>query len=160
MIEASITGTLPDFEVTDFDEPLHEAANIMLTSVRENFAAGGRPVTWPVLARTGFPSHLVDSGELAGSIMAEVGGDYAEVHTDVPYAAIHNFGGVIQHPGSQMFQAFTIGGKWVFTQHTRPHPIHIPQREFMMFQQEDIDRIITLFQDYTFFLIDSSGRPI
>ena len=50
---------------------------------------------------------------------------------DVKYAAIHEYGGVIHHPGSYKFQVFKIGGKTIFTHGTVAHDIPIPMRSFM-----------------------------
>ncbi len=62
----------------------------------------------------------------------------------IPYARIQEEGGVIQHPGSDKFQAFFVGngggfsggiqqGTMVFTRKTKPHPIPIPEHPYMRF---------------------------
>ena len=50
---------------------------------------------------------------------------------NIPYAAIHEYGGVIQHPGSDKFQAWDGPGGPVFTHGTKPHSITIPERSYM-----------------------------
>lgn len=51
---------------------------------------------------------------------------------DVKYAGIHEFGGVIHHPGSDKFQAFQgKSGGMVFTNKTAAHLIPMPERSFM-----------------------------
>lgn len=54
--------------------------------------------------------------------------------TDLCYAAIHNRGGTIKHPGSK--NAF---GRKGFT--TKPHDIHMPQRRFLFLTQFWLDQI-------------------
>jgi phage gpG-like protein len=66
----------------------------------------------------------------------------------VPYAAIHNFGGAIKHPGSNKLQSFRIGGKWITTTHTRPHLIPMPKRQYMMFQEGDETRYAEMIRAY------------
>jgi phage gpG-like protein len=57
---------------------------------------------------------------------------YGRVSTQgVPYAAIHEFGGIIQHPGSSKFQAWQNAGAWVYTHMTRAHDITMPERSYM-----------------------------
>lgn len=63
----------------------------------------------------------------------------------LPYLAIHEYGGVINHPGSDLFQAFaadrwagfrtgaTAGSDWIFTQHTNPHAIPMPERSYLRY---------------------------
>ena len=92
-----------------------------------------------------------------GSAFAEVGIDTAIV----PYAAIHQFGGTIEHPGSDKFQAFEIGGQWVYTHGTKPHPITIPARPYMMFQDADVEQIIQILGDKivsSIKFVDASGN--
>lgn len=76
------------------------------------------------------------SGRLYNSIQSQLIENttsiYGRVSTHgVPYAAIHEFGGVIKHPGSSKFQAWQGPGGWVYTHMTRPHDIPIPQRSYM-----------------------------
>jgi len=77
------------------------------------------------------------SGALLNSIRSERVEDtltlYGRVYSDgsVKYARIHEYGGTIDHPGSDKFQAWQNGGAWVYTHRTRPHKIPIPQRSYM-----------------------------
>jgi phage gpG-like protein len=138
--------TTPRTDPSDLSDLFAEAQFIMFQSVMENFSSGGRPNTWAPLKKTGAPSHLYKSGRLIEQIRSHSGSDFAEVYvSDVPYAAIQNFGGTIHHPGSTKFQAFQIGDKWVYTHGTQPHEIDIPARPFMLFQDEDVVRVQTLF---------------
>jgi phage gpG-like protein len=47
------------------------------------------------------------------------------------YASIHEYGGVIDHPGSSKFQAWQGANGWVYTHFTRPHKIPMPERSYM-----------------------------
>lgn len=138
MLTTEIIGTLPTIN-SNLAESMRWAGNLMLDSVRKNFMAAGRPDKWPQ-KKDGSRSFLFQSGDLLRSIQMRSDATSATVSIstrDVPYAAIHNFGGVIKHPGSSKFQVFHIGGAVVFTHGTKPHDIHIPQRQYMMFQEED-----------------------
>ena len=72
-----------------------------------------------------------------------------------PYAAIHQFGGVINHPGGTaygyMTKADASRGRIVFLKagkgymvlgKTKPHKITIPARPYVVFQNEDIQEWI------------------
>lgn len=79
-----------------------------------------------------------DPGELRDSIFDEntrndTGGVTYKVASggNIPYAAIHEYGGTIHHPGSNKFQAFEVGGSMVFTNKTAPHDITMPERSYM-----------------------------
>lgn len=77
----------------------------------------------------------VRSGALRASIKSEIidNGYTGRVFSSgVPYAAIHEYGGIIDHPGSNLLQVFRApDGKMVFTMFTRPHQIPIPERSYM-----------------------------
>ena len=49
----------------------------------------------------------------------------------VPYAAIHEFGGTIQHPGSSKFQSWMGPNGRVSTHFTKAHAIPMPERSYM-----------------------------
>jgi phage gpG-like protein len=140
MMEYQITGQLPKLS-SDLYPAMEPISLIMLKSVQKNFQAGGRPARWKKL-RTGGASHL---GGLVNGLQREWGQNYAAVFIDtaaIVYAAIHNSGGTIHHKESFKFQVFEINGHTVFTWHTKEHDIPIPQRMFMMFQEEDKDQIL------------------
>ena len=159
MIDGKVEGTLPNFDV-DLEPLVIEQAADMEKSIKDNFDAGGRPEKWPNLKKGG-ESHLRQSGALFNSIHSEHGKSadmvWAEagVYNGPIYAAIHQYGGVVQHPGSDKFQAFQIGEKWIYTHHTAPHPITIPMRKYVMWQQEDIERAMERFRSGLFKLFDS-----
>ena len=82
--------------------PLMRAiAGALETETEKNFANQGRPRWLGLSPRTlkrrggGRPIILQDTGRLASSISTDYGRDYARIGTNVVYAAIHQFGGVI-----------------------------------------------------------------
>lgn len=88
----------------------------------------------------------VRSGQLRRSIFHRVIQDANQVigkvgsSGDVPYAAIHEFGGTIHHPGGTAYFYNSKEGRIAFVSNakaretmrrTRPHPIHMPERSFL-----------------------------
>jgi phage gpG-like protein len=75
-------------------------------------------------------SEVIDDGD---GIMGKVG-------TDTPYAAIHEFGGIIKHPGGTAYLV-TAGGLAQFISNssdlaanlprTKPHDIPMPERSYL-----------------------------
>jgi phage gpG-like protein len=97
------------------------------------------------------------SGDLQRSIKSRMVENrnqiYGEVYSDgsVPYASIHEYGGIINHPGSSKFQAFDISGQTIFTHFTRPHTITIPERSYMRssladMQEQIVERLTQVAQ--------------
>jgi phage gpG-like protein len=128
MIEITIDGKLPKVN-EDRTATMAEIGDVMFRSVQQNFIEGGRPKTWPTLSPWGEPSHLYDTGWMFENIQLDWGGQYATVFIDtdrVPYAMINNFGGVMGNGGL------------------------MSQREFMMFQEEDVAAILELYGDAIF----------
>lgn len=83
---------------------------------------------------------LQDTGRLRKSITFRVKGKRVIVGTNVKYAAIHNFGGTIKHPGESPFIMTDDGiifmkkdGKYPEgTRFTKKHDIKMPKREYMI----------------------------
>lgn len=84
----------------------------------------------------------VASGRLIKSFNPASPENVAEIQVDgeslslkygskVPYAAIHEYGGTISHPGSSKRQAFVVDGRLVVTNFTKPHSIPIPKRPYL-----------------------------
>jgi phage virion morphogenesis protein len=96
-----------------------------LEAVRENFRAGGRPTPWAPLAESTLrrrgrgATPLLDTGRLLGSIEARVRGGRLVLSTDLPYAAIHQFGGRAGRRGAAK----------------------IPARPYLVLPPEDIRRL-------------------
>jgi phage virion morphogenesis protein len=131
VIDIQVTGTMMRLN-DDFAEPMGEIGLMMFDSVQQNFFSGGRPDQWEPIKKTGMPSHLFQSGALLASIQMSSDSDSAKVFIDtsrMKYAAIHNFGGGI-----------------VFDTHT----VNMPQRQFMMFQEEDKAKILQILSNAIF----------
>ena len=79
----------------------------------------------------------IRSGKLLASIQSELIEEPTRIFGQVSsvgviYAAIHEYGGIIKHPGSSKFQSWVgSDGKRVFTHFTKPHDIPIPERSYM-----------------------------
>lgn len=70
---------------------MRSIAGTMESAVLQNFDVGGRPAWLPIKYRKGTP--LVDTENLMNSIISYYDNNVAEVGTNEPYAAIHQFGG-------------------------------------------------------------------
>ncbi|MCL4407717.1 MAG: phage virion morphogenesis protein [Thermotogae bacterium] len=106
--------------VSDLSKPMSEIGQVMKRSVIENFQAGGHPRWKPLSQRYlawklshGYTSQiLVLTHRLMQSFSVQTDSKSARVFTGVKYAARHNFGDNL-----------------------------VPQRQFMMFQEEDVSKI-------------------
>lgn len=128
-------------------------ADILLQSVSENFQISGRPEAWlssqRVMKYGG--KTLVKSGALmASGLVAERTENAIAVSwgAGLEYAKIHQFGGTIMHP--RMRKSVLKSGKKGKLKAVEggEYPIDIPARPYVMFQPEDIDKIVLTFQDY------------
>jgi phage gpG-like protein len=101
--------------------------------------------------------HVV-SGDLRRSIFSGVEdkGDivegWAKQSGDVPYGAIHEFGGIIHIPEILPVKAKALhwvsGGKDVFAKRARAHDVTMPTRSFMRSSLEDMrEEIVTGLKD-------------
>lgn len=113
----------------DLSVPLKQAGIMMLSSIKKNFRAGGRPSPWAPLAlstlknknRQGL-SHLPLTGRtglLQNSIVPASDMNRLTLGTSIRYAAIHQYGGMAG----------------------RNLSAKIPQRKYLLFQEEDVRRI-------------------
>lgn len=119
---------------------MRSIAGMMESAVLQNFEAGGRPQWLGLKYREGKP--LVDTGNLMSSIESSYDNDNAIVGTNVVYAAIHQFGGVIK-PKEGKYLTFKIGDKWV-----KIKEVNIPARPFLKLTPEDEEDILQDVQDY------------
>jgi len=144
-------------------------AQIIRSSVLENFRVGGRP-RWKPLSpvtlarRRGKKKHtiLVDTGRLRASIAGgaesvhEVGDTYARVGTNVIYAAVHQFGAKKGAFGTKKVRVREhyrrIGRKRVLVrEHLRTVKIpwgDIPARPFLVVQEEDLRDITEVIREH------------
>jgi len=125
-------------------------SDIIIESVHQNFEVGGRPDAWPPSKKLSGQT-LVQSGALRDSVQKSAQGpDFVEIEAGagLPYAKIHQFGGTINHPGSDKLQVFEVEGKKVFTRGTKPHQITIPVRRYFRIQDEDVEKIAEALGEY------------
>ena len=131
----------------------------MVSSIDKNFEMGGRPVKWNSLSPMTLAMRrnkksakiLQDTGFLRGSINYEIinDGTALAIGTPAKYGRIHQFGGNIRIPARIIVPKkakalrFMIGGKTVFAKKVsqKSRMVTIPQRKFLMFQDEDISSI-------------------
>jgi phage virion morphogenesis protein len=132
---------------------------IVRTSVKKNFEAGGRPVSWKSskAAEKEGRKTLVKTSRLMKSINARAYPDSTAVGTNVVYAAIHQKGGDIRHPARErtiFFKQYRGGrhrGRTLFSKEKKAtmgmkakggaYTIGMPARPFIMVQDEDWQEI-------------------
>lgn len=140
---------------------LKQIGEVMVTSVQKNFASEGRPERWASLSLMTLAMRrnknkssvkiLQDTGMLKNSITYALRNDDTElaIGTNVVYAKIHQEGGKINIPARTIVPKkakvlrFTINGKVVFAKsvHQKARTAIVPQRKFLMFQEEDKEDI-------------------
>ncbi|HIF5498272.1 TPA: phage virion morphogenesis protein [Pasteurella multocida] len=103
---------------------MRSIAGTMESAVLQNFDAGGRPKWLGLKHRQGTP--LVDTENLMNSITSYYDNNVAEVGTNEPYAAIHQFGGKAG----------------------RGRKVDIPARPFLVLTPQDEDDILEDVQAY------------
>lgn len=103
---------------------MRSIAGTMESAVLQNFDIGGRPKWLGLKYRQGTP--LVDTENLMNSITSYYDNDSAEVGTNEPYAAIHQFGGKAG----------------------RGRKVDIPARPFLVLTPQDEDDILEDVQAY------------
>jgi len=103
---------------------MRSIAGTMESAVLQNFDVGGRPKWLGLKYRQGTP--LVDTENLMNSITSYYDNNVAEVGTNEPYAAIHQFGGKAG----------------------RGRKVDIPVRPFLVLTPQDEDDILDDVQAY------------
>lgn len=103
---------------------MRSIAGTMESVVLQNFDVGGRPKWLGLKYRQGTP--LVDTENLMNSITSYYDNNVAEVGTNEPYAAIHQFGGKAG----------------------RGRKVDIPARPFLVLKPQDEDDILEDVQAY------------
>lgn len=101
--------------------PYRDIGFLVKNSVQHNFDVGGRPESWPPRKDDKPHKLLIKTGKLKNSIYVEQQRDSVSVGTRVPYQATHNFG----DPGR-----------------------NIPQREYLLVQEQDKNRIIDIIKNH------------
>lgn len=85
---------------------------------------------------------LQRTGQLKRSIISSYGEDYAQVSTNLIYAAIQNYGGVIHRSSLKTFLRKKREGKIASKPgQNRMSSIRIPARPFMKLNNQDIEKI-------------------
>lgn len=121
---------------------MQEVSHAMWTSVLENFEQGGRP-TW-AKKWDGSSSKLQDTGRLKASIQKTFDTNTAAVGTNVIYAPIHHFGGVIK---PKKAKALYFNGRFAKS-------VTVPARPFLTLTDEDMNAIGDVVHDYLSSIID------
>lgn len=131
-----------------------EVAFRLAHSVQKNFEKGGRPERWKISKRARRESGqtLLRTGRLMRSVsMPTINAQGIEFGSNLPYAAIHQFGGEIQMPArSELFRHLRISRgrrKGKFKKGTEPgrgftrsgYTIRMPARPYIVFQSEDVE---------------------
>jgi phage gpG-like protein len=160
-------------DLTDFKVPLTRAIRqVMIPSFRKNFQEGGRPEPWDPLSdyaiemRGNSGPILIRSGRLFQTVQSSkiwaITPTFATI-TDLPenvwYGKLHQagFGGfakVVSSHGGDMLKALaTVGTR-------NDKATNIPARPFILFQDEDTEKIERVFGRWLAQVIDSFGRGV
>lgn len=163
---------------TAMPNTIQDVSTYLTSVVKRRFASGTGPdgQTWDELK---FPRHrrrdqnarggtgqkpLYDSGVLmasasgqegAAGAVKEMGAFHLVQGSNLDYAAIHNFGGVIHKPeqkaptkrGKPFWAWLTPEGTWRYTKRIRAHDVTIPARPFVGLNHKDVDRIEAIALD-------------
>lgn len=114
-------------------QALAALGRVIVNRIKLGFRAGTDPYGLPWLApvlRQGQP--LIDTGRLRASISSRVVGQEVEVGTNLIYAPIHQFGGLITAKNAP-FLVFPYGGSAAGSApsgYLRKKSVYIPQRRF------------------------------
>lgn len=141
---------------------LNKIGMTMLSSINQNFEMEGRPEKWESLSPMTLAMRrnkkkksskiLQDTGLLKGSITYDAtreGGTAVAIGTNKKYGKVHQFGGKIRIPARTIIPKnakalrFVIGDKVVFATkvNQKARTVTIPQRQFLKFQDNDIEDI-------------------
>lgn len=165
----SITRTLSAGGRTlDLSPVLGELGEIIVESVKRNFDVGGRVGTgylgggsgrWIPSLRatlTGGGKTLVDTGRLRDSVGYTLSGkNTLSVGTNVVYAAIHHFGGVIA-PKTAPALVFRLPGK-LGVRRVRTS-VTIPARPFLVLQNEDLSDMVGVIAEHYAAIVATLAR--
>ena len=126
--------------VKDLDHVRVDFAEYMVTSVKRNFAAGGRPRRWKPSKRAIYTGGktLIKSGRLKNSIFRRIRGDEIRVGTNVVYGRAHQRG--VRKRVQQQVRAHLrrFGSRAIMIRaHQRNVAMNLPARPFLKIQTED-----------------------
>lgn len=152
----------------DLKIPLKQCGILMLGSIDKNFRAEGRPNRWAPLSPMTIAMRrkkgrgakiLQDTGHGKGSIVYKVvSNQKVQIGTDLDYMRIHQEGGSIKIPARDIFPVRARVLHWVDPKtgedvfamhvHQKERTAKIPQRKFLLFQEEDKTNIVKIFTEY------------
>ena len=155
-------------KVKNLRVPLKRVGILMLSSIDKNFRAEGRPKRWAPLSPMTIAMRrkkgrgakiLQDTGMRKGSIVYEVVSDQkVQIGTRRDYMRIHQEGGSIKIPAktirpvkAKALHWLDLGtGEDVFAMvvHQKARTAKIPQRKFLLFQEDDKKNIVNIFTEY------------
>ena len=152
----------------DLKVPLKRCGILMLRSIDKNFRAEGRPTRWAPLSPMTIAMRrkkgrgakiLQDTGMGKGSITYEViSNQKVQIGTRRDYMRIHQEGGSIKIPARDIYPVKAKALHWVdpktgedvFAMHVHQDErmAKIPQRKFLLFQEDDKKNIVNIFTEY------------
>lgn len=132
-VQRALTGLADQLE--DMTPVMRTLAGTVAAAIEQNFATAGARLgprwkpSYRAQAQGG--QTLQDTGRLAASLSQQVTAHSAVVGTNVQYARIHHYGGVIraQHAPYLRFQ---VGGRWASKKQ-----VTLPARPFMALNAQD-----------------------
>ena len=152
----------------DLRVPLKRCGILMLRSIDKNFRGEGRPKRWTPLSPMTIAMRrkkgrgakiLQDTGMGKGSITYEVvSNQKVQIGTQRDYMRIHQEGGSIKIPARDIYPVRARVLHWVdpntgediFAMHVhqKERMARIPQRKFLLFQEDDKKNIVNIFTEY------------
>lgn len=106
--------------MSDLSPVMHNISLTLQEQAEQNFTKGGMPTWHPLASATikersrhgTWPGQILqESGQLAASVTASSGRDFAQIGTNKAYAAIHQYGGVIHHNAYSLIQHLRTNAK-------------------------------------------------
>ncbi len=152
----------------DLRIPLKRCGILMSRSIDKNFRAEGRPKKWAPLSPMTIAMRrkkgkgakiLQDTGHGKGSIVYKVvSNQKVQIGTPLDYMRIHQKGGSIKIPARDIYPVKARVLHWVdpgtgedvFAMHVhqKERTAKIPQRKFLLFQEDDKKNIVKIFTEY------------
>lgn len=144
-VQAALTALLA--RADDATPAFAAIGESLVTSTQHRFETGTDPdgSAWPVSLRAALQNGqtLADSGRLKDSLTYRAAPQSVEVGTNVIYAAIHQFGGVIRAKSAKAL-AFTLAnGAFVLARQ-----VTMPRRAFLGLDSEDRQEIPATVADW------------
>ncbi len=152
----------------DLRVPLKRCGILMLSSIDKNFRAEGRPKRWAPLSPMTIAMRrkkgrgakiLQDTGHGKTSIVYKVVSNVkVQIGTPLGYMRKHQEGGTIKIPARDIYPVRAKVLHWVdpgtgedvFAMHVhqKARTAKIPQRKFLLFQEDDKKNIVRIFTEY------------